>query len=54
MSDEEVSYSCYNCDKMGVCGIAMEMNEIDDKYHKSIEGLYTILANNCTEFDLIE
>ena len=52
--DEKESYSCYNCNKVEICGIFREMNETDDKYNKSIEGLNSILANNCKEFDLHE
>ena len=55
MSDlEKESYSCYNCKKMTVCGIAREMGIIDDNYNRIIEGLYSILQQNCKEFDLNE
>ena len=52
--DEEESYSCYNCNKMSVCGMAKEMSAIDDKYPRCIQGLFSILAENCSEFDLLE
>ena len=51
MSDDEITYSCYDCTKMRVCGIAREMFIIDDNYGRSIDGLYSILAENCKEFN---
>lgn len=51
MSEEEITLSCYNCKHIDVCGINLEMGVIDTKYGNKIEGLYSILAENCKEFD---